>query len=59
MRITEYKILVSNDRDKLREEVNAHISEGWQPFGGVGVAIATDYLLSFAQSMVRYAASHS
>ena len=36
--ITEWTFIASVDQAALTESVNEKIEEGWQPYGGVGIA---------------------
>jgi Domain of unknown function (DUF1737) len=55
--IKEYTIVMDSDPKKLAEKVNQHITQGWQPIGGV--CVATQYTLGdntrtiSCQSMVK------
>ena len=39
--ITEWTFIASVDQAALTESVNEKIEEGWQPYGGVGIAFET------------------
>ena len=47
----EYTILKGNSFEKLVEEVELKIQEGWVPQGGISVANGTNFI--FAQAMIR------
>lgn len=38
--ITEYKIAAADSEQKLVDDINSLIREGWQPLGGIAVAIS-------------------
>jgi hypothetical protein len=42
--ITEYLVCYGSDIKELQEAVNKAIQNGWQPFGGVGVALSVKWL---------------
>jgi len=42
--ITQYFVCYGNSAAQLQANVNASIAKGWQPFGGVAVAIAVKWL---------------
>ena len=42
--ITEYLICYGSDTKELQEAVNKVIQIGWQPFGGVAVALSVQWL---------------
>jgi hypothetical protein len=42
--ITEYLICYGSDIKELQEAVNKVIQIGWQPFGGVAVALSVQWL---------------
>ena len=42
--ITEYLICYGSDTKELQEAVNKVIQNGWQPFGGVAVALSVQWL---------------
>lgn len=42
--ITEYFVCYGSDTKKLQEAVNKAIQSGWQPFGGVAVALSVKWL---------------
>ena len=55
--ITEWKFLMADDGDEIGEAVNAEIKDGWQPYGGVGIAFE-DYhdgthVYHYTQAMVK------
>lgn len=57
-KIIQYMIIRSgNNEDALMNSVNLALTEGWQPLGGVSVALNAigDYhYMDFAQAMVKY-----
>ena len=42
--ITEYLICYGSDTKELQEAVNKVIQNGWQPVGGVAVALSVQWL---------------
>lgn len=42
--ITEYFVCYGPNAEKLQEVVNKSIRDGWQPFGGVAVALSVQWL---------------
>lgn len=48
----EYKIVWSQDTDRLAERVNRKIECGWKPQGGVSSAVDSGVLI-FMQAMIR------
>jgi uncharacterized protein DUF1737 len=49
-KVVEYKILIDVYFDHLQKKVNDHISNGWQPIGGVSSVMDHKYM----QAMVKY-----
>jgi len=47
---TQYMIVTSKNAEKLSDEVQSKINEGWVPKGGVSIAIVTH--LVFAQALI-------
>ena len=41
--ITEYFVCYGSDAKKLQEAVNTAMQNGWQPFGGVAVALSVKW----------------
>lgn len=58
MKIVAYKVLKSHNADELTVDVNKAIQDGWQPIGGVSLALTTGMLTSaaytYTQAMVKY-----
>jgi hypothetical protein len=52
MRVTEYKVLTSNDSAGINQQVNTYIGEGWQPYGGLKV-ITDGISVLYVQVVVR------
>jgi hypothetical protein len=48
-----YSIVESQSADELQEKVQALISEGWQPQGGIAVATYAAGVWWYYQAMVR------
>ncbi len=42
--IIEYLVCYGSDTKELQEAVNEVIQNGWQPFGGVAVALSVQWL---------------
>ena len=42
--ITEYLICYGSDIKELQEAVNKVIQNGWQPFGGVAIALSVQWV---------------
>lgn len=63
----EYQVIVGENLMDVQSSVRVRLVDGWEPFGGVSVAMAYDtnrdepkYLkYHFAQAMVRYFKSNS
>jgi len=49
--VLQYTIVTGNSTQKLREEVELRIKEGWVPQGEVSVANASNML--FIQAMIK------
>ena len=54
--ITEWTFIASVDQGTLVECINEYIEEGWQPYGGVGIAFEGGgdlVLCHYTQAMVK------
>ena len=52
--IKEYRIETSDKSEKLSDLVRNYIQNGWQPFGGVSIAIYENRDKVYTQAMVKY-----
>jgi len=52
MRVKEYRVLTSNDSVGINQQVNTHIGEGWQPYGGLKV-ITDGIAVLYVQVVVK------
>lgn len=51
---TEYQIVESSEADRLVPLVQSAIKQGWEPIGGVAVALGgSEYPDVWAQAMIR------
>ncbi len=51
--ITEYAVLCEPSSPALQAAVERHIAKGWQPLGGVSMAVISADRLAFSQAIVR------
>ena len=55
--ITEWTFIASVDQGTLVECINEYIEEGWQPYGGVGIAFEDNHdgthVYHYTQAMVK------
>ena len=57
MKAIAYGVLQDSTLDKLRLQVNAAITDGWQPLGGVSAAVQNyGSPITYMQAIVKYAA---
>lgn len=59
MKVIDYKILIEESGGELVEAVQSLLKEGWQPLGGVAIAVFyvdedSESYYSYSQAMVRY-----
>lgn len=62
MQITDYKVISSDSAETMQAQVQAMITEGWQPIGPVQINMAPRLpgqgfargAASFVQTMVKY-----
>lgn len=52
--VKEYRIETSDQSEKLSDLVRHYIQKGWQPFGGVSIAIYENRDKVYAQAIVKY-----
>ena len=53
MKVVDYIVVRRNNDNDLASAVKDKLKEGWQPFGGLSVAMVNRYE-SYNQAMVRY-----
>ena len=56
-KIAKYGFASDSDTDRFVESIQDKISEGWQPFGGISVAMCkvnSEWIPYYAQAMVKY-----
>jgi Domain of unknown function (DUF1737) len=50
----EYKVIHARNYDELMVKVNEHLSQGWEPQGGVAVEVGGGgYCNGFLQALIR------
>lgn len=49
----EYKILMNSDRQLLANVVESYLKEGWEPQGGVSVAVKNDNDEGYVQAIIK------
>lgn len=50
----EYKAITADNSWELTERVNAEISKGWQPIGGISIAvIGLHFKTTYAQAVIK------
>ena len=56
-KVAKYGFASDSDTDSFVEGIHDKISEGWQPFGGISVAMCkvnSEWVPYYAQAMVKY-----
>jgi len=56
-KIVKYGFASGFNTDLFYDDINDKISEGWQPFGGISVAMCNvnnEWVPYYAQAMVKY-----
>ena len=55
MKIQRYEVVYANSEGEFVQQINKMISDGWQPFGGVGITyIEKQMQVVYHQAMVEY-----
>lgn len=54
MKIIEYDTATSLSEETLRQFINKKIKEGWQPLGGISVAVSPEDTELYSQALVKY-----
>jgi len=60
MKIQRYEVVYANSEGEFVQQINKMISDGWQPFGGVGITyIEKQMQVVYHQAMVEYEPEYS
>jgi len=54
MKIIEYDTATSDSEQTLKEFINKKIKNGWQPLGGIAIAISPEDHDVYSQALVKY-----
>ena len=53
-KIVEYVVLIKSTPERLDDLVNVHLTDDWQPLGGVSTLVKPNGDTYFIQALVKY-----
>ena len=54
MKVVDYKVLREFNPKRIADAVMEKVADGWQPLGGLSVALEAGGYSIYAQAMVKY-----